>query len=122
MDVILGVNGYIYISAHFAQPEEEAPSGPSGPAAGVTNMEESVSATMYSSQNDPIDPETMREIARVRGVIGALVEHGLRVDEDMVVRGYREAVEMARHSEDGEDDIYLGGEKGQRLAAVLTGR
>ncbi|KAH6617302.1 hypothetical protein F5144DRAFT_624062 [Chaetomium tenue] len=90
-------------------------------AAGITNMEESVSTTMYSSQNDRIEVETMREIARLRGVVTALVENGLRVDEDMVVRGYHEAVEMAMVSVEGSDDTYLGGEKGQQLAAALTG-
>jgi exosome complex component RRP4 len=118
IDVVLGVNGYVWISRHVETPEAEA--GGAG-AAGITNMEESVSTTMYSSQNDRIEVETMREIARLRGVVTALVENGLRVDEDMVVRGYHEAVEMAMVSVEGSDDIYLGGEKGRQLAAALTG-
>jgi exosome complex component RRP4 len=118
VDVILGVNGYVWISKHV----ETATSGEAEAKTGITNMEEGVSATMYSSQNDRIGVETMREIARLRGVVTALVENGLRVDEDMVTRGYHEAVEMALVSADGVDDIYLGGEKGQQLAATLTGR
>jgi exosome complex component RRP4 len=110
------VNGYVWISKHVETPEAEAAG-----KAGITNIEESVSTTMYSSQNDRIEVETMREIARLRGVVTALVENGLRVDEDMVVRGYHEAVEMAMVSAEGSDDIYLGGEKGQQLAAALTG-
>jgi exosome complex component RRP4 len=117
MDVVLGVNGYVWISKHV----ETAVEAEGGKAAGITNMEESVSATMYSSQNDRIETETMREIARLRGVVTALVENGLRVDEDMVVRGYHEAVEMAMVSAEGSDDIYLGGERGQQLVAALTG-
>ena len=115
VDVVLGVNGYVWISRHVETPETEEGK------AGITNMEESVSTTMYSSQNDRIEVETMREIARLRGVVTALVENGLRVDEDMVVRGYHEAVEMAMVSVEGPDDIYLGGEKGRQLAAALTG-
>ncbi|KAK4042613.1 hypothetical protein C8A01DRAFT_33275 [Parachaetomium inaequale] len=115
IDVVLGVNGYVWISRHVETPDAEEGK------AGITNMEESVSTTMYSSQNDRIEVETMREIARLRGVVTALVENGLRVDEDMVVRGYHEAVEMAMVSAEGSDDIYLGGEKGQQLAAALTG-
>jgi exosome complex component RRP4 len=115
IDVVLGVNGYVWISKHVETPEADSK------AAGITNMEESVSTTMYSSQNDRIEVETMREIARLRGVVTALVENGLRVDEDMVMRGYHEAVEMALVSADGPDDIYLGGERGQQLAAALTG-
>lgn len=118
VDVILGVNGYIWISRHV---EGEGPAAETtGP--GITRIEENVGLNVYSSQNDAIPPDTMREIARVRGVIQALVEHGLRVDEDMVVSGYHEAVEMARADGDGEETLYLGGERGRRLADTLTGR
>ncbi|KAK3381277.1 hypothetical protein B0H63DRAFT_524007 [Podospora didyma] len=115
IDVVLGVNGYVWISKHV-----ETPEGLVEKTSGITNLDESVSATMYSSQNDRIGPETMREIARIRGVVTALVDNGLRVDEDMVMRGYHEAVEMAMVSSVGADDIYLGGERGEQLAAVLT--
>ena len=116
VDVALGVNGYVWISKHVETPEELDRS------AGITNMEESVSTTMYSSQNDRIEVETMREISRIRGVITALVENGLRVDEDMVTRGYSEACEIALHSGDGPEDVYLGGDRGEQLAAALNGR
>ncbi|KAK4249744.1 hypothetical protein C7999DRAFT_29805 [Corynascus novoguineensis] len=117
VDVVLGVNGYVWISKHVETPEAEATAA----GGSITNMEESLSATVYSSQNDRIEVETMREIARLRGVVMALVENGLRVDEEMVIKGYHEAVEMAMVSPEGPDDIYLGGEKGQQLAAALTG-
>ncbi|TIC91843.1 Exosome complex component rrp4 [Colletotrichum higginsianum] len=107
--VTLGVNGFIWISKHV---ESDVPE-----SVGLNRMEESVSANVYSSQNDRIDHETMREVARIRSVILALVENGLRVDEDMVVRGYKEAVDMGLESV--EDDIYLGGERGKRLAEAL---
>lgn len=116
MDVILGVNGYIWIAKHIEG--EGAAADSSGP--GITRIEESVGLNVYSSQNDPISLDTMREIARVRGVITALVEHGLRVDEEMVTKGYSEAVEMSR-TEKG-DDLWLGGDKGKRLADALVGR
>ncbi|EWG40178.1 exosome complex component RRP4 [Fusarium verticillioides 7600] len=113
VDVLLGVNGYIWISKHIE-------SDPAAEAAGINRMEENVSSKVYSSQNDPMEVSTMREIARIRSVILALVENGLRVDEDTVTRGYSEAVDMVRDTTD--DDLYLGGNKGQHLAAVLTGR
>ncbi|KAJ4265430.1 Exosome complex component rrp4 [Fusarium torreyae] len=112
VDVLLGVNGYIWISKHIEN-------DPAAEAAGINRMEETVSSKVYSSQNDPMEVTTMREIARIRSVILALVENGLKVDEDTVTKGYSEAVEMTREST--EDDLYLGGEKGQRLAAILTG-
>ncbi|GAO18086.1 uncharacterized protein UV8b_07329 [Ustilaginoidea virens] len=113
VDVLLGVNGYIWISKHVES--EAAAENP-----GVNRMDESVSSRVYSSQNDYIDVPTRREIARFRSVVLALVENGLRVDEDTVTRGYLEAVEMAKESPD--DDLYLGGERGSRLAAILKGR
>lgn len=116
VDVVLGVNGYVWISKHV-EDQSLAAGG-----VGVTNMEESVSQAVYSSQNDYIEVEVMREITRVRGVITALVENGLRVDEDMIIRGYQEAVEMARLGDSGEEDVYLGGERGQQLAAALVQR
>ncbi|MCV5062919.1 hypothetical protein OFM35_31070, partial [Escherichia coli] len=78
MDVILGVNGYVWISKHVEPVVPEEAKGQTG----ITNLEEVVSATMYSSQNDRIEPETMREIARARGAGTAPVENGLRVDAD----------------------------------------
>lgn len=113
IDLLLGVNGYIWISKHV---ELEAPAA-DAPAA-VNRPDESVGSKAYSSQNDPIDVATMREIARFRSVILTLVEHGLCVDEHTVTRAYNEAVEMA--SESGDDDLYLGGDRGRRLAAALS--
>ncbi|KAH9892267.1 hypothetical protein F4778DRAFT_784632 [Xylariomycetidae sp. FL2044] len=118
IDVVLGVNGYIWISRHVEG--EGAAAETSGP--GITRVEESVGLNVYSSQNDIIPATTRREIARVRGVIEALVEHGLRVDEDMVLAGYHEAVEMARGDGDGDGTLYMGGERGRRLADALSGR
>lgn len=112
IDVLLGVNGYIWISRHVA-------SDVAAEAAGVNRMEETVSSKVYSSQNDDIDVATMREIARIRSVILAMVENGVRVDEDTVTRGYHEAVELGRETAD--DELYLGGERGRRLAAVMAG-
>lgn len=112
IDVLLGVNGYIWISRHVE-------SDVAAEAAGVNRMEETVSSKVYSSQNDEIDVATMREIARIRSVILALVENDLRVDEETVTKGYHEAVELSRETRD--DDLYLGGERGRRFAAVMAG-
>lgn len=112
IDVVLGVNGYIWICKHI-ESESAADLG----AAGLHRLDEMVSLNMYSSQNDHIEVGMMREIARIRCVIVALVENGLRVDEDMVCRGYELAVELG--NEDMEDSVYLGGERGERLAAEL---
>jgi exosome complex component RRP4 len=85
---------------------------------GITRLEDSVGLDVYSSQNDEISAATRREIARVVGVIRALVEAGKRVDEDMVVKAYAALVEMDDEMDGGGD--FLGGEKGKRLAEMVS--
>ncbi|KAL3424289.1 exosome complex exonuclease RRP4 [Phlyctema vagabunda] len=111
VDVVLGVNGYIWISKHIEV---------AGGDTAITRIEESISSTVYSSQNDDIGPETRREIARIRGVIALLVEEGLRVDEDMVMKGYEAAIEVDSENQ-GESSAYLGGEQGKRVVRLLSG-
>jgi exosome complex component RRP4 len=84
IDVVLGVNGYIFISKHIS------------PAAdiSITRLDEGVSETLYSSQNDAISPSVMREITRVSTLIKGLVACGCRVDEDMIVKVYEGAVDL----------------------------
>ncbi|CAK7213332.1 Exosome complex component rrp4 [Sporothrix curviconia] len=137
IDVILGVNGYVFIGAHVEPhtAQSAAAGGGGGVGAspgtsnagpssvGINNIEEAVSAAIYSSQNDPVSRETMREIARLRSVVGLLVEHRLPIDEVSVMKAYREALDVARHSsERGEEDVYLGGERGDKIAAGLASR
>ncbi|KAM3074666.1 Exosome complex component rrp4 [Clarireedia jacksonii] len=112
VDVILGVNGYIWISKNVEV---------TGGDTAITRVEEVVSSTAYSSQNDEIASETRREIARIRGVIQLLVEEGLRVDEEMVMKGYEAAVEVD-DEDDGESNAYVGGEKGKRVLSLMSGR
>jgi exosome complex component RRP4 len=111
VDVILGVNGYIWISNHAEV---------AGGDTSITRIEESVSSTVYSSQNDEIRAETRREISRIRGVITLLVQEGLRIDEDMVMRGYEAAV-IVDDEDPGESTTYLGGEMGKRVLQMLSG-
>jgi exosome complex component RRP4 len=113
IDIILGVNGYIWISKHVEiQGEKETETS-------ITRIEESTTSKAYSSQNDEIRPETRREIARIRGVIMCLVEAGLRVDEDMVMDGYKAAVEV--EIENSQEGDYLGGPQGKKMIQILTG-
>lgn len=111
VDVILGVNGYIWISKHVDV---------AGGDTAITRIEESISTTVYSSQNDEIPAETRREIARIRGVITLLVEQGLRVDEERVTKSY-EAACLVDGADQGETTTYLGGEMGKRVLELLSG-
>ncbi|OAA53182.1 exosome complex exonuclease [Niveomyces insectorum RCEF 264] len=126
INIILGVNGYVFIGAHVApRVVSQTAAAATNPTSivGINNMEEAVSAAIYSSQNDPISCETMREIARLRSVVDFLVEHRLPIDESMVMKAYREALDIARHSSDrGEEDVFLGSGRGDKLATVVMGR
>ncbi|MCJ1250410.1 exosome non-catalytic core subunit rrp4 [Trapelia coarctata] len=113
VDVVLGVNGYIWISKHASS--EAATSQVS-----ITRLEDTVMSSIYSSQNDEISAPTRREIARLAGCIRALVESRVRVDEEMVMRAYDASLEVESEQmvdQGGEGQDYLGGERGKRVVA-----
>ena len=82
-------------------------------------MEEVVSTSMYSSQNDAIGVETRREMAKVSGCIRALVEGGVKVDEETVRRAYEAALELDEM--EGEVE-FIGGERGKEIVGLVFGR
>lgn len=113
VDVILGVNGYVWIEkkAEEAAKEKEE--------VGINRLEQSTSEAVYSSQNDEISEATRRDIARVAGVVRVLVEGGVKVDEENVRRGYEAGMEL--DEEEGVVD-FLNGERGARICEmVLSG-
>ena len=123
VDVVLGVNGYIWICKHTSGELEAATA-----QVPITRLEDTVSSSIYSSRNDYIAPETRREIARLAGCVRALVEAGVRVDEEMVMRVYDAGLDMDDHDEDdgsdhdydAEDKDYLGGSRGRRLVEFVV--
>jgi exosome complex component RRP4 len=118
IDVILGVNGYIWISKHV----EASGVNEADTQVGITRIEESTSSRVYSSQNDEMGPETRREIARIRSVVEELVRQGLRVDEDMVMKGYQAAIELEVENGDRPGGDYLGGDLGGRMVKTVLGQ
>ena len=113
VDVVLGVNGYIWISKHTATEASTSQMA-------ITRLEETVSSSIYSSQNDEIEPATRREIARLAGCVRALVESGVRVDEEMVMRAYDAALDVQEDQMAGvgESQDYLGGERGRKVVTL----
>ena len=113
VDVVLGVNGYIWICAHSGISEKETEKQKQ---ISITRMEEIVDSSIYSSRNDEIRPQTRREIARLAGCVRSLVEGGVRVDEEMVMRAYEASLDLEVGEEgESEDRGYLGDRKGKRL-------
>lgn len=110
IDVVLGVNGYVWISKRVVV-EGTATKGVS-----ITRLEEEASEAIYSSKNDEIAPQTRREIARVGNCVRALVRHHVRVDEEMLNAVYEAAVEAAEEAEgEAEAGETLEGEDGRRV-------
>ncbi|KAI7559735.1 hypothetical protein KC343_g19089, partial [Hortaea werneckii] len=72
-----------------------------------------------SSQNDEISPETRREIAKVAGCIRALMEGGVKVDEETVRRAYEAALEL--DETEGESEYLAGERAGMIVETVLAG-
>lgn len=123
VDIILGVNGYIWISKHA---DGAAAASTTTENVSITRLEEMANSSIYSSQNDEIPRQTRREIARLQGCIRVLVEGGIRVDEDTVMRAYNASLEVdlemddddADHRREGRD--YLGGEKAERIIEMVV--
>ena len=126
VDVILGVNGYIWISKH-AEGDEAASS--TTDSVSITRMEEMVSSSIYSSQNDEISPPTRREIARLTQCIRVLVLGGVRVDEETVTSAYEASlqVDLEVGGDEDEDENregreYLEGTKSERILELMMGQ
>lgn len=123
IDVILGVNGYIWISKH-ADGAEAASSTTENVS--ITRMEEMVSSSIYSSQNDEISPQTRREIARLAQCIQVLVQGGVRVDEGTVMGAYDASLQVDLEFGDDEDDDrhegreYLEGSKARYILELVV--
>jgi exosome complex component RRP4 len=104
VDVALGVNGYIWLSKHV---EERDDGQTDGRKAGISisNLDEAVSSSIYSSQNDEIAMPTRREIARLAGCIKVLAHEGVKVDEETVMKAYDASLDADVEMMDDEDGV-----------------
>ncbi|KAJ5922615.1 Ribosomal protein L27 [Penicillium verrucosum] len=125
VDIVLGVNGYIFI---YKNTEGEGGASSTAENVSITRMEEMVSSSIYSSQNDDISPQTRREIARLAQCIRVLVHSGVRVDEATVMATYNASLEVDLEIGDDEDEEdewrqegreYLEGAKAQQILELV---
>ncbi|KAJ5772087.1 Ribosomal protein L27 [Penicillium odoratum] len=120
VDVYLGVNGYIYIAKH---PNGAPLINSALESVALSRMEEVVSGSTYSSQNDEIAPQTRREITRLSQSIQVLVQGGVYVDEVSVMKAYEVSNQV--DMEIGDDDVdnegreYLEGAKAERILEAV---
>lgn len=126
VDIVLGVNGYIYISKH---PDGADSASSTTEKVSITRLEEVSSSAIYSSQNDDILPQTRREIARLSQCVQVLVQNGVRVDEDTVTGAYHASLQVdleVGDDEDQEDEWrqegreYLEGAKARRIIELIV--
>ncbi|KAL7268406.1 Exosome complex component rrp4 [Rhizina undulata] len=109
IDVILGVNGYIWIAKKVGL---QASEGMVEKTVSITRLEEEASEAIYSNVNEVIAAATRREISRIGNCIRAMVRWNVRVDEDMLNAVYEAALEEGEMEMRGDDS--LEGDVGRR--------
>lgn len=114
VDVILGVNGYIWLSKHIEQQDDGKAGGIS-----ISNLDDAVGKEIYSSQNDEIGEDTRKEIAWVAECIRTMTEGGIRVDEDAVLKAYDVVVDWNNSRMDDGQDLLPVDVKKRILEAVI---
>ncbi|KAH9479702.1 Exosome complex component rrp4 [Psilocybe cubensis] len=87
VDLILGLNGYIWVSKHVKESEQEGEEGFDAEA-------------VYSNVNDDIDEPTRTAISRVTHIIRVLTSHFIPLSDTLLLEAYEWAVE---HESDVRD-------------------
>lgn len=103
VDLILGLNGYIWISKHVRDNEKEGEEGFDSEA-------------VYSNQNEDIDDATRTAIARVSNIIRVLASRSVPITDAIVLEAYEWAVEQ----DSDVKDLLLGDMAEALIAAVTT--
>ncbi|KAF9460557.1 hypothetical protein BDZ94DRAFT_1324024 [Collybia nuda] len=104
VDLILGLNGYIWVSKHVKESDQEGEEGFDAEA-------------VYSNQNDRIDELTRVAISRVTNIIRVLASHFVPLTDTLLLEAYEWAVDQ----EDGAKDL-LQDDVGDLLVAMITTR
>jgi len=81
VDLILGLNGYVWISKHVKENEQEGEEGFDAEA-------------VYSNVNDEIDVSTRSAISRVTNIIQVLSSHSIPVTDTLLLEAYEWTVEQ----------------------------
>ncbi|PPQ69502.1 hypothetical protein CVT26_002848 [Gymnopilus dilepis] len=102
VDLILGLNGYIWVSKHVKENEQEGEEGFDAEA-------------VYSNVNDEIDEATRTAISRVMHIIRMLTSHFIPLTDTLLLEAYEWAIEH----ETGVRDL-LQQDFGDALVASIT--
>ncbi|KAH9943816.1 exosome complex exonuclease rrp4 [Amylocystis lapponica] len=102
VDLILGLNGYVWVSKHVKLSEQEG--------------EDAFDAeAVYSNRNDNIDDATRIAIARVSNIIRVLAAQFIPLTDSLLVEAYEWAVEQ-----EGDVKELLQEDIGDALVATIT--
>ncbi|EMD34015.1 hypothetical protein CERSUDRAFT_86778 [Gelatoporia subvermispora B] len=104
VDVILGLNGYIWVSKHVKQSQQEGEEGFDAQA-------------VYSNKNDDIDDATRAAISRVCNIIRILAAQFVPLTDVTLLEAYDWVVEQ-----EGDVKDLLQGDFGEALVTALGGR
>ncbi|TDL24006.1 hypothetical protein BD410DRAFT_767891 [Rickenella mellea] len=104
VDLILGLNGFIWVSKHVNESEQEGEEGFDAEA-------------VYSNKNDSIEDATRTAISRVCNIIRVLATHYVPLSDTLLVEAYEWAVEQ----EYGVKD-YMQDETADALVSAMTAR
>lgn len=104
VDLILGLNGYIWVSKHVKESDQEGEEGFDAEA-------------VYSNQNDRIDESTRIAISRVTNIIRVLAAHFVPLTDALLMEAYEWTVDQ----EGGAKDL-LQEDVGDALVATITAR
>ncbi|KAG8704839.1 exosome non-catalytic core subunit rrp4 [Ceratobasidium sp. 395] len=82
VDVIMGLNGFIWVSKHVKEMNQVGEEGFDAEA-------------VYSNKNDPIDTTTSRAIARVSNVIRVLARHHIPLTDHLIEQAYEWVIDQS---------------------------
>jgi len=103
VDLILALNGYIWVSKHVKENEQEGEEGFDAEA-------------VYSNQNDEIDASTRSAISRVSNIIRVLASHSVPLTDTILLEAYDWTMEQ-----EGVNDL-LQEDFGAALVAAVGGK
>lgn len=101
VDLILGLNGYIWVSKQVKESDQEGEEGFDAEA-------------VYSNQNEDIDPATRSAISRVTNVIRVLSSHFVPLTDTLLLEAYEWSVEEGDVTDLLQEDV------GGMLVATVT--
>ncbi|KAA1083021.1 exosome non-catalytic core subunit rrp4 [Puccinia graminis f. sp. tritici] len=108
IDLIIGVNGWIWIAQQRAHTELDE---------SLKEAFEAEADNMYSDVNEPISTKTRANIARLAGAINLLSTHSIPISDSSILRTYQASLEISRLSRlDDDQPMDVDGSEDPSLA------